>query len=287
MDGLINCIRLVTGLLRVGGGLKRAWDDRRLTPKERREKHFRESMTVLFVMLGLPALCVVLFIVAANNIPDDDSMSSSASVPPSGRGDANAAKNSTREPVRDGTELTSVASNPIASAGSEAVETSHSLDNVQMNANDADADAQQLDSSRRQLDSADNRKTYEIKRFLEGWADAHKSNDPHIIAAYYAPRLTRYFLKSDVDNDFVVDENARIISKSDPANNLVIYEIQGLEISAIQDEAIIKLVKHSKGFLQPHGVVERDLSEKFVRSELQLRDDSTGWKIVSERDFKN
>jgi hypothetical protein len=124
-----------------------------------------------------------------------------------------------------------------------------------------------------------------VELMLNQWAEAHRSNDPEAVSFFYGPSIGRYFLKSNVDQAFVVAENERIIKKSDPAHKLTTFELQDVTIEIAGSTAQVGLVKHSVFLLDPADSSPNRFKERFTRCHLGLSLIDGAWRIVSERDF--
>ncbi len=118
-----------------------------------------------------------------------------------------------------------------------------------------------------------------IRETLHRWAQSMTLNDPRAEAAEYAPRMDRYFLRTNVSRDFVEADKAAYLRKG---NRTASFEVKDLEIENQTDTtANVRLVKDVTWSQSTTGA-----THKLIRSQLWLRRTEDGWKITGERDFR-
>jgi hypothetical protein len=112
--------------------------------------------------------------------------------------------------------------------------------------------------------------------WLQGWAEALRGSDAALQASYYADRLDRYFLRSDVSRDAVMaDKEAAIAQRK----GLWTVRVEDVVVTQrTETTARILLVKH---IVKEPG--EDGVSEERLRTRLWLKRIDGRWQITSEQ----
>jgi hypothetical protein len=116
--------------------------------------------------------------------------------------------------------------------------------------------------------------------WVEGWAAAMRSRDPVAQASFYADPVSQYIDRKNVSRAALVQVKKADIGRRHgdwtfSANNVVVE-------SRTPSEATVQLVKHYMVRTGPSQV-----SEIFVKTQLQLKSVDGQWKIVSEEELRS
>ena len=119
----------------------------------------------------------------------------------------------------------------------------------------------------------------QIRETLRRWAGAMTLNDPQAESAEYAPHMSRYFLRTNVDRAFVEADKAAYLRRG---NRTASFEVRDVAIENETDTtAEVRLVKDVVWGQSSSGA-----THKLIRSELWMVRTGDGWKIAGERDFR-
>jgi hypothetical protein len=119
-----------------------------------------------------------------------------------------------------------------------------------------------------------------LRERLDQWAASMRSTDAAAQASFYANHLDRYFLRTDVDQAFVLRDKQDFLRRG---NRVDRFEAEDVQMQDSTDSsARLRLLKHYVVRTGPNAApVERQ-----VRSELSLRKIDGEWQITEERDFR-
>jgi TM2 domain-containing membrane protein YozV len=133
-------------------------------------------------------------------------------------------------------------------------------------------DKEQL-GTQRSLSNVDD----EIQQTLRRWTNAMRTNDSAAEAAEYAPKVEKYYSRSDVDNSSVAQDKQAFIDHGNRVTSLTLENVSFEQQTS--STATLRLVKDV--FWQGNaGNVH-----KLIPSRLQLQRFPEGWKIIGEQDF--
>ena len=108
-----------------------------------------------------------------------------------------------------------------------------------------------------------------------------RSTDAAAQASFYATHLDRYFLRTDVDQAFVLRDKQDFLRRGNRVDRFDAEDVQMQD--STDSSARLRLIKHYVVRTRPNAApVERQ-----VRSELSLRKIDGEWQITEERDFNN
>ncbi len=116
------------------------------------------------------------------------------------------------------------------------------------------------------------------KAWVEKWGDAMRSSDAATQASFYAIPVSRYLLKWNVSREELVKEKQAAINARKGLWTVRLEKIVVEKETA--SDATVRLVKHSMVQVLPYKI-----SERWVKTRLQLKRIDGRWKIISERDI--
>ncbi len=123
------------------------------------------------------------------------------------------------------------------------------------------------------------REAGEVWALLNRWVAASNAGDPDVEAAFYGPRVERYFLQQNVDNAYVRDNLKHARETGSEATD---FSISSPSIGFMDDGAArVTMISNFTANRSGAGG-SRQVS---THSELHLRKYQSGWKIVYQRDF--
>jgi hypothetical protein len=120
--------------------------------------------------------------------------------------------------------------------------------------------------------------TNAITSLVTRYASAMLANDPQAEARVYAEHVDKYYLRSDVDNEFVRDDKQAFLDHGNRITSLRLADL------AVEDQTpITASVRYTREVSWVNGSTS---THKNIRSLLHLRRFDEGWKIVYEQDFR-
>ena len=118
-----------------------------------------------------------------------------------------------------------------------------------------------------------------IQQTLRQWSSAMVLNNPQAEAAAYAPLMSRYFLRKNVDHAFVEADKAAYLRHG---NRTARFALEDVAIeNETADAADVRLVKDVTWERRMEGP-----THQLIRSRLHLERTGEGWKISGEQDFR-
>lgn len=116
------------------------------------------------------------------------------------------------------------------------------------------------------------------KLWLDQWADAMRGHDADLQASFYADPVQHYLGTDNVDHNKLIDDlSAAIHSRS----GLWTFKMERVSLEdRTTNWALLRLTKH---FMQLGDTPQ--ITDRFVRTRIELRRTNGEWKIASETDY--
>ncbi len=118
--------------------------------------------------------------------------------------------------------------------------------------------------------------TVELRSALDEWLAATNTADLNGQMRFYAPRIERYYLRSNFSRAAVEEDKARLIARARLTN----VNIEGYTINFSPDGQTATM-----RFRKNYGFEDRP-GRNAVLQELRWRKTADGWRIISERDLR-